>query len=314
MLTRVPNSMIETPGTGDGGGGGSVALADPVAFRSTLVGTQSLPAFTFTKVPFDTAELNLGDYFDASEGAFTPPAGIYRLSATVAVSGASVADGDTFRIAIYKNSLADKTELYIAAGASKQFSLTVDGLFEANGSDTFEVYVFFGNMVATTDVLNDEAYTTFQGIALALDAGGGVGSKVCFKATLDGADVVLPANVTNVIPFDSININVGNYFDAVTHRFTPPAGMYRLSVRSIQIGSAADTETVRASIFKNGVQEAAHYFYSVAPAGSIPFHLSVLVEANGEDYFDARFFSFNLAGTKTLDADPAYSVFEGEQI
>jgi hypothetical protein len=306
-LTKVPDSMLEN----HGGGG---AQADPVAFRSTLVGAQSLPAFTFTKVPFDTAVLNLGDYFDATDGTFTPPAGVYRLTATVSVSGASVADGDTFRIAIYKNSLADKTELYIAAAAAKQFSLTVTGLFEADGTDTFEVYVFFGNMSATTAVLNDATYTTFQGEAVVLDAGGGVGSKVCFKSTLGGADAVVPANVTTVLPFDTGEINVGGFFDPVTYRFTPPARTYRLSMRGLQLNTTAANEILRASIFKNGAPLASQIYHGIASGSSIPFSLSTVVDANGTDYFDARYFSFTLAGTKTIEGDPLYTVFEGEQI
>jgi hypothetical protein len=312
MLTKVPDSMLENPG--GGGSGGGVALADPVAFRSTLVGTQSLPAFTFTKVPFDTTDLNLGDYFDTTDGTFTPAAGIYRLSATVSVSGAGVSDGDTFRVSIYKNGIADKTELYIAAAASKQFSLTVDGLFEANGFDTFEVYVFFGSFIATTDVLNDAAYTSFQGIAVALDAGGGVGSKVCFKATLDGTDAVVPANTTTILPFNTEEINAGEFFDTGTYSFTPPAGTYRLSVRGLQLNTTADNEILRVSICKNDSPVASQIYHGIASGSSIPFSLSTVVEANGEDYFDARYFSFTLAGTKTIEGDPLYTVFEGEQI
>lgn len=77
-------------------------------------------------------------------------------------------------------------------------------------------------------------------------------AKVCFKATLGGADAVVPTNTSTLIPFNTAAINVGDHFATGTSRFTPPAGVYRLSLRGAQATTVAAGEGIRVSIFKNG--------------------------------------------------------------
>lgn len=139
-------------------------------------------------------------------------------------------------------------------------------------------------------------------------------AKPCFRATLGGTDAVLPANSTEVIPFSAEALDVGGYFDPVTYRFTPPAGKYRLSVRGAQLDATADNEILRVSLFKNGAAIASQIYHGILTGSSIPFSLSTVVEANGTDYFDARYFSFTLAGTKTIEGDVLYTAFEGEAV
>lgn len=310
MLTKVPNSMLETPGTGGEGGGGSVTLPDPVAFRAFLLSSQSLPGMSYQMMPFATSDINIGDHFNGETRWFQPPAGMYRIRASCLISGADVSTGDEFRIAIYKNDIIEKVRYYSAGAAGDQFSITVDGLVEANGSDYFQIYVFFGNFTATTSMLGDPEATFFEGEAITL----GGGAKPCFKATLGGTDAVVPADVTTIIPLNTADINVGDYFDTAAHTFTPRAGNYRLSVRGLQLGSTAANEILRISIFKNGVAIASQYSHGTTLGASIPFNLSTVVEAGGTDAFDVRYFSFTLAGTKTIEGDTLYTSFEGEAL
>lgn len=139
-------------------------------------------------------------------------------------------------------------------------------------------------------------------------------AKPCFKATLGGTDAVLPTNSTQVIPFNTPTINVGNHFNATTRRFTPPAGVYRLDARTFTDAAVDNTESGTISICKNGTAVATYAGYAIKTGGVINLAVSTLVAANGTDYFDARYFSFNLGGTKTLEGDPLYTTFEGVQV
>lgn len=139
-------------------------------------------------------------------------------------------------------------------------------------------------------------------------------AKVCFKATLGGTDAVVPANASTVLPFSTEVFDVGGHFNTVAHTFTPPQGTYRLSVRGVQLDTTAANEQLYISIFKNGVVTARQVYHGIQSGSSIPFSLSTLVDTNGTDVFDARYFSFTLGGTKTIEGDVLYTVFEGEQI
>lgn len=137
-------------------------------------------------------------------------------------------------------------------------------------------------------------------------------AKACFKASLGGTDAALPTNSVQVIPFNTSAINVGNHFNPANYRFTPPAGVYRLNARTFTSSAVDDTESGTISIYKNGTAVATTAGYAFKTNGFINLAVSVLVTANGTDYFDARYFSFNLAGTRTLEGDPLYTSFEGE--
>jgi len=135
--------------------------------------------------------------------------------------------------------------------------------------------------------------------------------KVAFDAKLSTNQTGVAANTETLLNFDNALLNKGGYFDVTTGRFTPPAGLYSLSVMMIYIG-AQDNERGAALIRKNGVQVKSHYR---AAAGTQNTSLSVsgIFEANGTDYFEAAVLIAG-SGTKTIFNLAQYTHFQGHAL
>lgn len=101
----------------------------------------------FTKVTFSTEVWDVGGYFAAS--TWTPPAGKYRVTACCEFTGASGVDAELLITLIYKNGVAHRQFSQRRSGTNEQ-SVLVSVDVEANGTDTFEVYVFKGGAGAGT--------------------------------------------------------------------------------------------------------------------------------------------------------------------
>lgn len=116
---------------------------------------QSVTSAVYTKVTFGTAAINVGSFYSTGTSRFTPPAGYYRLSATL--NGTPELNPD---VSFYKNGVLHKE--WFTSGTVGQASVTA--IVSANGTDYFEVYTYNSDAVPVID--GDPVLTWFDGEAL----------------------------------------------------------------------------------------------------------------------------------------------------
>ena len=129
-------------------------------------GNQSLSNSTNTKIQFNAETYDTANAFDSTTNyRFTPQtAGKYFLTANF-FAGGSTADLTEAKISIYKN---NSSELEYSldrrtSGNGYNFSMSVNGLVEANGStDYFEVFVN-ATGAGTKNIIGNDYQTFFQG-------------------------------------------------------------------------------------------------------------------------------------------------------
>ena len=129
-------------------------------------GNQSLSNSTNTKIQFNAETYDTASAFDSTTNyRFTPQtAGKYFLTATYFVGG-STADLTEAKIGIYKNN-SSALEYSLdrrTSGNGYNFSMTINGLVEANGStDYFEVFAN-ATGAGTKNIIGNNYLTFFQG-------------------------------------------------------------------------------------------------------------------------------------------------------
>lgn len=96
---------------------------------------QSVASSSYTKVTFGTEDFDVGSKFASS--TWTPLAGTIHVSVGV---GASSVTSEVFFVAVYKNGsdFREATSVTLASGIA---SATLSFVDQANGTDTYEVYV-----------------------------------------------------------------------------------------------------------------------------------------------------------------------------
>jgi hypothetical protein len=88
-----------------------------------------------------------------------------------------------------------------------------------------------------------------------------------------------------LLPLQTPVSNVGGYFNAVTSRFTPPAGIYYMEVSAGLGGTGAQFNCI-VEIRKNG-SAVLQSGDNVAAGAAVGIQASGIVVANGTDYFEA---------------------------
>lgn len=118
---------------------------------------QGIAASTPTKVTFGTEAYDIGSFFASS--TWTPPAGKVLITANVELNLGN--SGRTVTVSVYKN-----TVLYRARterpGFAGLFSFPITFQDEANGTDTYEVYIEHDDS-GSRDVSGAAARTNFNG-------------------------------------------------------------------------------------------------------------------------------------------------------
>lgn len=126
---------------------------------------QTATSNTATKVTFGTAAWNVGSYYNTTTRVFTPPAGRYRITRAVNFNGTSGVDNEALRLALYKNGAEHKRIETTRGSAAGNDTCWITVTVEANGTDTFEMYVTkAGTGNGTMD--GTAAYTWFEASAL----------------------------------------------------------------------------------------------------------------------------------------------------
>ena len=129
--------------------------------------------------------------------------------------------------------------------------------------------------------------------------------KPVFRAELSSDGTI---NTTEtLLPFDTISVDVGGYFDSAAHRYVPPSGLYCLKASVYLSASEADiVNDLR--INKNGSQ-IARFRLRTGASGSHTLFTSVIVEADGTDYFDVT--GDTQTSAKSVSDHEALTYFQG---
>lgn len=110
----------------------------PATFSAHKNGTdQTDITSSDTKVTFGTESWDVGSYFATS--TWTPPAGRYRINATLRFSSSNGVDGEALTISIFKNAAALHRDVVRRSG-TQTHSVRITAIVEADGNDTFELY------------------------------------------------------------------------------------------------------------------------------------------------------------------------------
>jgi hypothetical protein len=127
-------------------------------------------------------------------------------------------------------------------------------------------------------------YKASQTLWVPLSAIGQTLAVPAFQAFINNAVVWATGSITKVTSFLTPTVNVGNYWDSVNSRWIPPAGTYVISGQG-QISPGA-TAGLTLYLYKNGVQYAQSWEVSAAAGYTSSPNFSVVVQANGTDYFE----------------------------
>ncbi len=143
------------------------------AFLATKGGTDQtgLASGVFTQMTFGTEVYDQGNYF--ASNAWTPPAGIVRLTASFIAQddGGAIPADSSVAIAIYKNGSVLRQANEMSQATLAFADLSVDD--EADGNDTYDARAFVVTDGGTYLVAGNVAYTWFSGVWMS--SGGGVG-------------------------------------------------------------------------------------------------------------------------------------------
>ena len=142
--------------------GANQAVNGP-AFMAYASATLSISTATFTKVRFNTTQIDTNSNFDTTNYRFTPTiSGYYQVSSTVGIYGNTLTTGFT-EICLYKNGAQYKFGNSIPLVLTTENQLVVSSLVYLNGSgDYVEIYVY-QNSGSTLTIDSTSAYVWFSG-------------------------------------------------------------------------------------------------------------------------------------------------------
>lgn len=137
-------------------------------------------------------------------------------------------------------------------------------------------------------------------------------TRIAFKANKNNVVQTITANTFTDVTFGTEEFDIGSYYDVATSRWTPPAGIYRVSFVARVDTGIADGEAVVVAIYKNGTIVAAN---NAKQSGSTATSslVTTLVQVNGTDYINAVILGSG-SGGKDVSGLPAYTHFSGEAI
>lgn len=139
-------------------------------------------------------------------------------------------------------------------------------------------------------------------------------SKVTVSAYVNTAQTGIVDNTFTLVEFNAEQWDVGGYFDSTTNfRWTPPAGRYRISIQ-VRMSTAGVIEWSQVRLLKNGSTFIT--FASILPATNTTGYAygSIVVEANGTDYFEVHARSNTTGATWGISAGSDVTWFQAEQV
>jgi len=133
------------------------------AFSVYLGNNQNVPNDTWTQLDFNRTIFDSYNDFNLTTNKFTPKIkGKYFLSAGVGFT--LIPDGGVVSVVIRKNDINAKVGTYVTSGAFESQSSVVNSIFEANGTDYFDVWVIHRNTGTNKNIIGmTEVWTYFSG-------------------------------------------------------------------------------------------------------------------------------------------------------
>ena len=126
--------------------------------KMSMSADQTLPAFTYTKLNFDTTEFDIGSNFNAASNRFiVSEPGYYRIDASMAHLG-NMTNPDSFTIAIYVNGSVVKYARFEHHG-SGPVHRSVSTIEQLSNGDYIEIY---GHGTSSLTISSSTIYTTFE--------------------------------------------------------------------------------------------------------------------------------------------------------
>lgn len=160
--------------------------------------------------------------------------------------------------------------------------------------------------------LTDQGAGTVNATALYVNGVVTSGAAVTFSANKNSVDQTGITSATYTkLTADTEDWDVGGYYDAPNSKFTPPAGKYIVDAGALFTANVVDQSLYRVAIYKNGT-----IFRSSGESASGTTSLvqiSVVVTANGTDYFEAYVYGAG-AGAKTVSGDPTGTYFQAAKV
>lgn len=137
--------------------------------------------------------------------------------------------------------------------------------------------------------------------------------NISFSATKGTTDQtgILPSTATK-ITFTTEDWDLGGYYDAPNSKFTPPAGKYLITACLAWLGNVVDQNGYVIRVFKNGVTVNIATVES-SGTGTTSTAISVMVSANGTDYFEI-YGSGAGAGNKTVLGAVESTFFQAHRV
>jgi len=280
-------------------------------FVCLFVVQQSLSQCTNNKqasvVQFEEAELNLGGAFDSKESVFiAPKSGIYEFNFDGHKTG--TADSLYISLRINGNESVNAWSHFIGYDPDLGFThavaniISIHALVKLNKGDRIDIYNKQGNLGGCQDG-NAVQLTQFTGkfllegssiIVSSNDNANGPDtnkllidkkSKQRFPVYFNVQKNVGHCKPQSSIPFEIVNINVGEAFDMEHQEFVSPlAGIYEFTVKGLKTGEQEVTEV---SLRLNGIPVAFTYADFASPHDyHAPFSMHSILKIEKGDRID----------------------------
>jgi hypothetical protein len=121
-------------------------------------------------------------------------------------------------------------------------------------------------------------------------------------------------NAYTLLPYDTEEFDIGGFYDATTNfRFQPPPGKYVIGGESGSISTIADQQLFAISLYKNGSLFKVLQTRAESGAAATILGGCALVEANGTDYFDLRFYQ-NTGADRTITGSQSQCYIYGNRV
>lgn len=121
---------------------------------------------TETKLTFGTEVFDVGEYYDAANSRWTPPAGPVCLNAVCQAAGTLSATAQLVYLVIYKNGAAFAYGPSVRGANTGNSAASVTATDIANGTDYYEVFVNIATSSGTGTVTGTVSANRFEGFCL----------------------------------------------------------------------------------------------------------------------------------------------------
>ena len=205
-------------------------------------------------------------------------------------------------------------QVSLTAGVSGTLPIGSGGTGQTTAAAAFGALKQNATTAATGVVqLATDAQVQAQASTTAAVTPSNLAQRVSFRAHKNGtAQTGIVSGTETLVTFGTAVFNIGGYFNTSNSRFTPPAGTYRFSARSLTSGGAVDQAVYGLIVYKNGAKLVEDYD-TWSGAVNATARIDVTDTANGTDYYEIYFAGFG-AGNKSLNGAAASTFFCAEAV